>query len=127
LPWGFFGVLMACFGGAGVMIALIGQPGLSWRCCSSSCFWRDSISAQAGSAVAATYIHHAVDGRGWRLGIGRMDQSRSVNRRVHAAALFHASVLVFAVPAFLPDCVASLRLVMRPATVAKKVKATTIP
>ena len=26
--WGFFGVLIACFGGATVMIALIGQPGL---------------------------------------------------------------------------------------------------
>src|SRR3954470_23565829 len=27
--WGFFGVLTACFAGAAVMIALIGQPGLS--------------------------------------------------------------------------------------------------
>ena len=27
--WGFFGVLMTCFAGAGLMIALIGQPGLT--------------------------------------------------------------------------------------------------
>src|SRR5262249_60828147 len=27
--WGFFGVLIACFAGAGVMIALIRQPGLA--------------------------------------------------------------------------------------------------
>ncbi len=97
--WGFFGVLIACFAGAGVMIALIGQPGLSVSMLFVVVFLAGFgiFSGQAGNnAVAATY--YPTDAAFDRRGCGarhrphRID-SRSVRRRVHAAALFHASAV----------------------------------
>jgi len=134
-PGWFFGVLIACFAGAGVMIALIGQPGLSVSMLFVVVFLAGFgiFSGQAGNnAVAATYYPTMLrsTGVGAALGIGRIGSILGpyVAEFMRPRYSTHQLFLVFAVPAFLSAvAVASLRAVMRPATVAKKAKATTIP
>jgi len=133
--WGFFGVLIACFGGAGVMIGLIGQPGLSVTMLFVVVFlagW-GIFGGQAGNnAVAATYYPTMLrsTGVGAALGVGRIGSilgpslAEFMRPRYSTQELF----LVFAVPALLSAvAVALLRVVMKPATVANAAKASTIP
>ena len=133
--WGFFGVLMACFGGASVMIALIGQPGLSVTMLFVVVFlagW-GIFSGQAGNnALAATYYPTDLrsTGVGAALGIGRIGSilGPSLAEFMRPRYSTHQLFLVFAVPAMLSAiAVASLRVVMKPATAASAPKATTIP
>src|SRR5262249_26262610 len=75
--WGFFGVLVACFGGAAVMIALIGQPGLTATMLFVVVFlagWGIFAGQAGNNAVAATYYPTTLrsTGVGAALGIGRI-------------------------------------------------------
>jgi MFS transporter, AAHS family, 4-hydroxybenzoate transporter len=127
--WGFFGVLIACFGGAGVMIALIGQPGLSVSMLFVIVFLAGFgiFSGQAGNnAVAATYYPTTLrsTGVGAALGIGRIGSilgptvAEFMRPRYTTQQLF----LVFAVPAILSAvAVACLRVVMRQSPAASPV------
>ena len=133
--WGFFGVLTACFGLASVMIALIGQPGLSVAMLFVVVFlagW-GIFGGQAGNnALAATYYPTDLrsTGVGAALGIGRIGSilGPSVAEFMRPRYSTHQLFLVFAVPAMLSAiAVASLRLVMKPAATASAPKATTIP
>jgi AAHS family 4-hydroxybenzoate transporter-like MFS transporter len=133
--WGFFGVLMACFAGAGVMIALIGQPGLSVALLFVVVFLAGFgiFSGQAGNnALAATYYPTDLrsTGVGAALGVGRIGSilgptvAEFMRPRYSTQQLF----LSFAVPALLSAvAVATLRVVMRPAADVKPApKATTL-
>jgi AAHS family 4-hydroxybenzoate transporter-like MFS transporter len=125
--WGFFGVLTACFGVAGVMIALIGQPGLSVAMLFVVVFLAGFgiFSGQAGNnAVAATYYPTTLrsTGVGAALGVGRIGSilgptvAEFMRPRYSTQQLF----LAFAVPALLSAvAVATLRVVMRPAAATK--------
>ena len=129
--WGFFGVLTACFGGAAVMIALIGQPGLSVAMLFVVVFMAGFgiFSGQAGNnALAATYYPTDLrsTGVGAALGIGRIGSilGPSVAEFMRPRYSTHQLFLAFAVPAILSAiAVASLRVVMKPATVANAAKA----
>src|SRR5262252_3272092 len=106
--WGFFNVLMACFAGAGVMIALIGQPGLSETMLFLIVFFAGFgiFSGQAGNnALAATYYPTDLrsTGVGAALGIGRIGSilGPSVAEYMRPRYTTHQLFLVFAVPALL--------------------------
>ena len=132
--WGFFGVLIACFAGAAIMIGLIGQPGLSVAMLFVVVFMAGFgiFSGQAGNnALAATYYPTDLrsTGVGAALGIGRIGSilGPSVAEFMRPRYSTHQLFLAFAVPAMLSAiAVASLRVVMKPATVANAAKAKTI-
>jgi MFS transporter, AAHS family, 4-hydroxybenzoate transporter len=125
--WGFFGVLIACFAGAGVMIALIGQPGLTvvLLFCIVFAAGFGIFSGQAGNnALAATYYPTDLrsTGVGAALGVGRIGSilgptvAEFMRPRYSTQQLF----LAFAVPALLSAiAVATLRIVMRPSAAVK--------
>ena len=134
--WGFFGVLIACFGGASVMIALIGQPWLTASMLFVVVFMAGFgiLGGQAGNnAVAATYYPTMLrsTGVGAALGVGRIGSiigptvaEYMRNGGYTSSQLF----LVFAVPAALSAvAVALLRSVMKPAMATNAAKASTIP
>ncbi len=133
--WGFFGVLIACFAGAGVMIGMIGLPGLTAAALFVVVFLAGFgiLGGQAGNnAVAATYYPTMLrsTGVGAALGIGRIGSilgpsvAEFMRPRYSTEELF----FVFAVPALLSAvAVALLRVVMKPETAANAPKASTIP
>ncbi len=134
--WGFFGVLTACFGGAGVMIGLIGQPGLSAAMLFVVVFLAGFgiFSGQAGNnALAATYYPTMLrsTGVGAALGVGRIGSilGPSVAEYMRNGGYTSQQLFVaFAVPALLSAvAVVLLRVVMKPAMVTNSAKATTIP
>ncbi len=133
--WGFFGVLIACFAGAGVMIGMIGLPGLTAAALFVVVFLAGFgiLGGQAGNnAVAATYYPTMLrsTGVGAALGVGRIGSilgpsvAEFMRPRYSTEELF----FVFAVPALLSAvAVALLRVVMKPETAANAPKASTIP
>jgi len=133
--WGFFGVLIACFAGAGVMIALIGQPGLTATFLFVVVFLAGFgiLGGQAGNnALAATYYPTDLrsTGVGAALGIGRIGSilGPSAAEFMRPRYSTHQLFIAFAVPALLSAvAVALLRLVMKPATAKSAANATTIP
>jgi AAHS family 4-hydroxybenzoate transporter-like MFS transporter len=133
--WGFFGVLIACFTGAGVMIALIGQPGLTAAFLFVVVFLAGFgiLGGQAGNnALAATYYPTDLrsTGVGAALGIGRIGSilGPSAAEFMRPRYSTHQLFIAFAVPALLSAvAVALLRLVMKPATAKSAANATTIP
>jgi AAHS family 4-hydroxybenzoate transporter-like MFS transporter len=133
--YGFFGVLMCCFAGAGVMIGLIGQPGLTALLLFTVVFMAGFgiLGGQAGNnALAATYYPTDLrsTGVGAALGIGRIGSilGPSVAEFMRPRYSTHQLFLAFAVPALLSAvAVALLRMVMRPVRVANAAKASTIP
>jgi AAHS family 4-hydroxybenzoate transporter-like MFS transporter len=133
--WGFFNVLMACFAGAGVMIALIGQPGLTETMLFLIVFFAGFgiFSGQAGNnALAATYYPTDLrsTGVGAALGIGRIGSilGPSVAEYMRPRYTTHELFLVFAVPALLSAvAVALFRMVTRPTAATKAAKASTTP
>ena len=133
--WGFFGVLIGCFGLASVMIALIGQPGLSVTMLFVVVFlagWGIFAGQAGNNAVAATYYPTTLrsTGVGAALGIGRIGSILGPYAAEFMRPRYttHQLFLVFAVPALLSAvAVALLRVVMKPAAVASAAKATTIP
>jgi AAHS family 4-hydroxybenzoate transporter-like MFS transporter len=132
--WGFFSVLIACFGGAGVMIALIGQPGLTASLLFVVVFIAGFgiLGGQGGNnALAATYYPTDLrsTGVGAALGVGRIGSilgptvAEFMRPRYTTQELF----LVFAVPAILSAvAVASLRVVMRQTSAASPAGTTTV-
>jgi MFS transporter, AAHS family, 4-hydroxybenzoate transporter len=133
--WGFFGTLIACFAGAGVMIYLIGQPGLTPQLLFVVVFLAGFgiLGGQGGNnAVAGTYYPTDLrsTGVGAALGVGRIGSilGPSVAEFMRPRYTTHQLFIVFAVPALLSAvAVALLRVVMKPAIVAKAAKASTIP
>src|SRR5262249_39904875 len=133
--WGFFGVLTACFAGAGVMIALIGQPGLTASLLFVVVFLAGFgiLGGQAGNnAVVATHYPTTLrsTGVGAALGVGRIGSILGpyVAEFMRPRYSTHQLFLSFAVPALLSAvAVLSLRAVMKPAAVANAAKASTIP
>ncbi len=133
--WGFYGVLTACFAGAGVMIALIGQPGLSVAMLFVVVFMAGFgiFSGQAGNnALAATYYPTMLrsTGVGAALGIGRIGSiiGPYVAEYMRPRYSTHQLFLVFAVPALLSAiAVVLFRVVNKPATATNAANATTIP
>ena len=133
--WGFFNVLMACFAGAGVMIALIGQPGLTVTMLFVIVFFAGFgiFSGQAGNnALAATYYPTDLrsTGVGAALGIGRIGSilGPSLAEYMRPRYTTHQLFLAFAVPALLSAvAVALLRMVMRPTPATRAAKASTTP
>ena len=129
--YGFFGVLIACFAGAAVSIALIGQ-GLSVFLLFVVVFTAGFgiLGGQGGNnALAATYYPTDLrsTGVGAALGIGRIGSilGPSVAEFMRPRYTTQELFLAFAVPAVLSAvAVATLRLVMRPA-LAKST--TTVP
>lgn len=121
--YGFFGVLIACFAGAGLSIGLIGQPGLTAMLLFIVVFMAGFgiLGGQAGNnALAATYYPTDLrsTGVGAALGIGRIGSilGPSVAEFMRPRYSTHQLFLAFAVPAMLSAlAVASLRLVMKPA------------
>jgi AAHS family 4-hydroxybenzoate transporter-like MFS transporter len=133
--WGFFNVLIACFAGAGVMIALIGQPGLGMAMLFSVVFLAGFgiLGGQAGNnALAATYYPTDLrsTGVGAALGIGRIGSilGPSAAEFMRPRYSTHELFVAFAVPALLSAvAVALLRIVMRPAATTNAAKASTTP
>ena len=133
--WGFFGVLIACFGGAAVMIALIGQPGLTKSMLFVVVFlagWGIFAGQAGNNAVAATYYPTTLrsTGVGAALGVGRIGSILGpyVAEYMRPRYSTHQLFLVFAVPALLSAiAVGLLGMVMNRAATAKAAKATTIP
>jgi len=133
--WGFFGVLIACFAGAGVMIALIGQPGLTSTLLFAVVFLAGFgiLGGQAGNnALAATYYPTDLrsTGVGAALGIGRIGSilGPSAAEFMRPRYSTHQLFIAFAVPALLSAvAVALLRVVMKPAATKSAANATTIP
>jgi len=133
--WGFFGVLIACFAGAGVMIALIGQPGLTVALLFLVVFMAGFgiLGGQAGNnALAATYYPTDLrsTGVGAALGIGRIGSilGPSAAEFMRPRYSTHQLFIAFAVPALLSAlAVALLRMVMRPTATTNAAKASTIP
>ena len=133
--WGFFGVLITCFAGAGVMIALIGQPGLTATVLFVVVFLAGFgiLGGQAGNnAVAAMYYPTTLrsTGVGAALGVGRIGSilGPSVAEFMRPRYSTHQLFLAFALPALLSAvAVALLRVVMKPAAVARAANASTIP
>jgi AAHS family 4-hydroxybenzoate transporter-like MFS transporter len=133
--YGFFGVLTACFAGAAVMIALIGQPGLTASLLYVVVFLTGFgiFAGQAGNnAAAATYYPTLLrsTGVGAALGVGRIGSiiGPSLAEFMRPRYSTHQLFVAFAVPALLTAvAVLSLRAVWRPAAVANAAKATTIP
>ena len=131
--WGFFGVLIACFAGAGVMIALIGQPGLTASLLFVVVFTAGFgiLGGQAGNnALAATYYPTDLrsTGVGAALGIGRIGSilGPSAAEFMRPRYTTHQLFIAFAVPALLSAvAVALLRVVMRTAATTSAAKATT--
>ena len=133
--WGFFGVLIACFAGAGAMIALIGQPGLTAALLFLVVFLAGFgiLGGQAGNnALAATYYPTDLrsTGVGAALGIGRIGSilGPSAAEFMRPRYSTHQLFIAFAVPALLSAvAVALLRVVMKPAATKSAANATTIP
>ncbi len=133
--WGFFRVLIACFVAAGVMIALIGQPGLTAALLFVVVFIAGFgiLGGQAGNnALAATYYPTDLrsTGVGAALGIGRIGSilGPSAAEFMRPRYTTHQLFIAFAVPALLSAlAVALLRVVMRPRAITRAVKASTIP
>ena len=133
--WGFFSVLIGCFAGAGVMIALIGQPGLTSALLFAVVFLAGFgiLGGQAGNnALAATYYPTDLrsTGVGAALGIGRIGSilGPSAAEFMRPRYSTHQLFIAFAVPALLSAvAVALLRVVMRPAATTSAAKATTTP
>jgi MFS transporter, AAHS family, 4-hydroxybenzoate transporter len=131
--WGFFGVLIGCFALASVMIALIGQPGLSVTMLFVVVFlagWGIFAGQAGNNAVAATYYPTTLrsTGVGAALGIGRIGSilGPSVAEFMRPRYSTHELFIVFAVPAALSAlAVLGLRFVWKPAT-ANAAKATAI-
>src|SRR5262249_54426521 len=121
--WGFFSVLIACFAGAGAMIALIGQPGLTAALLFAVVFMAGFgiLGGQAGNnALAATYYPTDLrsTGVGAALGVGRIGSILGPTVAEYMRPLYTTRelFLFFAVPALLSAvAVAALRVVMRPA------------
>jgi AAHS family 4-hydroxybenzoate transporter-like MFS transporter len=132
--YGFFGVLTACFAGAGVMIALIGQPGLTASALYVVVFLTGFgiFGGQAGNnAVAAVYYPTLLrsTGVGAALGIGRIGSilGPTLAEFMRPRYSTHQLFLAFAVPALLTAAaVLALRTVMKPAAAASAANATTI-
>jgi len=133
--WGFFGVLIGCFAGAGVMIALIGQPGLTAALLFVVVFLAGFgiLGGQAGNnALAATYYPTDLrsTGVGAALGVGRIGSilGPTAAEFMRPRYTTHQLFIAFAVPALLSAvAVALLRVVMRPTTSTNAAKASTTP
>jgi len=133
--WGFFGVLIGCFGLASLMIALIGQPGLSVTMLFVVVFlagWGIFAGQAGNNAVAAVYYPTTLrsTGVGAALGIGRIGSiiGPSVAEYMRNGGYTSNQLFIaFAVPAALSAvAVALLSLVMKPATATNTANATTI-
>lgn len=133
--WGFFSVLIGCFAGAGVMIALLGQPGLSVAMLFVIVFLVGFgiFSGQAGNnALAATYYPTDLrsTGVGAALGIGRIGSilGPTAAEFMRPRYTTHQLFIAFAVPALLSAvAVALFRVTTRPTASTSAAKASTIP